>query len=73
MAKYGLTSYELELNMAGLLKDVQQTAEQEETLKSIDILEDIMDRKDLGHYSSFPFVFYSNNVLMMGSQQTKPF
>lgn len=47
MAKYGLTTYELELNMAGLLKDVQQTAEQEDTLKSITLLEEIMDCNDL--------------------------
>jgi len=47
MAKYGLTTYELELNMAGLLKDVHQTAEQEDTLKSINILEEVMDCNDL--------------------------
>lgn len=52
MAKYGLTSYELELNMAGLIKDVHQTAEQEDTLKSIDILEDVMDMIDLRKFDN---------------------
>jgi len=63
MAKYGLTTYELELNMAGLLKDVHQTAEQEDTLKSISILEEVMDCNDLRMSLPHSQYIFSNFLL----------
>lgn len=62
MAKYGLTSYELELNIACLLKDLQQTAEQEDTLQSIDILDDLMDSNDLGRYQWLPLLIMLTRI-----------
>ncbi len=48
MAQYGVTAQELERNMATLLKDVHQTAEQSDTMKSHEIIEDLIDDVDLG-------------------------
>lgn len=51
MAKYGISSQELEWHMAGLLKDAHQSAEQQETQKSNDLIDDMMDANDIGTFN----------------------
>ncbi|ELR23661.1 peptidase M16 inactive domain containing protein [Acanthamoeba castellanii str. Neff] len=43
MAKYGVTSHELERYMAALIKEAHQDAEGQDTLKSSDLIEDLVD------------------------------
>lgn len=48
MAKYGVTSHEFERYMAALIKEAHQDAESQETLKSSDLIEDLVDDTLLG-------------------------
>lgn len=48
MAKYGVTSHELERYMAALIKEAHQDAEGQDTLKSSDLIEDLVDDTLLG-------------------------
>ncbi len=54
MAKYGVTSHELERYMAALIKEAHQDAEGQDTLKSSDLIEDLVDDTLLGTSHHLP-------------------
>lgn len=52
LGKFGVSEDELRLAKATLLKDMEDDAEQNDTIPSIDWLEDLMDREALSHVFS---------------------
>lgn len=49
MAKYGVTSHELERYIAALIKDAHQDAESQDTMTSSSLIEDLVDDTLLGN------------------------
>jgi len=48
MAKYGVTSHEFERFVASLIKEAHQDAEQQDTFKSSDIIDDLVEDTLIG-------------------------